>query len=173
MKVFSLLLLHLSLILVQGINMVKRSYCECYNVFLSYDEQHLWCRQTSGSPIWGWLQSEPLTVNTARKFSMGIPKFSMVSQFTHEGMEHKAKDTQSSLFSPIVSENSSSNFNGKDSSFLLGNREAILSGHVDASYSSLPRSEKGFHIDSSLSSLRRKNLHFSENSIVKDSKCFF
>ncbi|XP_073156297.1 uncharacterized protein [Henckelia pumila] len=110
--------------------------------------------------------------NMARKFSMGIPKFYMVSRFMRGGMEHKANVTQTSLFSPIVSEDSSSNFNGKDSSSLLGNKEANQSGQADASGSSLPRYAKGFHIDTSMSSLQRKNLHFSQNSIVKDLKCF-
>lgn len=111
-------------------------------------------------------------LNMARKFSMGIPRFSVVSRFMHGGMEHKAKVTQNSLFSPIVSEDSSSNFNGEDSSSLLGNNEVILLGQADASGSSLPSSEKGFHIDSSMNGLRSKNLHISQNSIVKDLKCF-
>ncbi|XP_073288877.1 uncharacterized protein [Primulina huaijiensis] len=150
LEVFSLFLSHLSLILV-----ARDEYGRLQEVLFEVD-----------------FNLNLKLLNMARKFSMGIPKFSMISRFMHGGMEHKAKVTQSSLFSPIVSEDSSSNFNGKDSSSLLGNKEAILSGHADASGSSLPSSEKGFHIDSSMSSLRHKNLHFNQNSMVKDLKCF-
>ncbi|KZV24988.1 hypothetical protein F511_01958 [Dorcoceras hygrometricum] len=100
-------------------------------------------------------------LNMARTFSMGIPKFSMVSRIIYGGREHKGKVTQSSLYSPI-----------EDSSSLLGNEEAILSGHTDASGSSLRSSEKAFNIESSISRQQHKNLRWSQNSIVEDLKCF-
>ncbi|KAI3452089.1 hypothetical protein Pfo_008754 [Paulownia fortunei] len=111
-------------------------------------------------------------LNTVRKMSISISKFSMLSQFMHGDLGHKATVIRTP-FSSIVPDNSLSSFISKDSSPSLQHKDSIHPDLADASGPSTSVSQRGSHVGISMSNPAPKNLYISpQKYILTDLRCF-
>ncbi|KAK6129038.1 hypothetical protein DH2020_037218 [Rehmannia glutinosa] len=110
-------------------------------------------------------------LNTVRKLSISIPKFSVLSQFIHGDLGHKAKVTQSP-FASMVHDDSISSFISKDSSPSTQHKDSIQPELADSGPSTSV-SQRGSHVGISMSNSGQKHLYISpQKYILTDLRCF-